>query len=145
MLPKTCSNIREMCVPSMTDTQNLGQWARILVYFFPFAVSIQLKSVADGFLLLPHSLPTWEILLWGHFHLCLKAVTLYSQKNNSLFGSVYSSVPYPWCYLGAFCLKWAFIKELTGISVTSNKSLSTVSIRLTLEVSLKKPDLKDLL
>lgn len=45
---------------------------------------------------------------------------------------------------GALCLKWAFIKELTGISVASNKSLSTVSIRLTSEVSLKKPDLKDL-
>lgn len=128
-----------MYVPSMTNAQLLSQWARILVYFSLFAISIQLKSVADGFLLLLHSPPSWEIWLWGHFHLCLKAVSLYSQKNNSLFGVVCQHVqgqsggkPLIWvCLLlfltrsmtsgGIFCLKWAFIREFTGITVTSKK------------------------
>lgn len=49
---------REMYALGMTNTQNLGPQARILVYLSPFVICIQQKSAADGFLLLSHSLTT---------------------------------------------------------------------------------------
>lgn len=63
-----------------------------------------------------------------------------------LFGAGYS-----FCFLptvlfrGAFCLKWAFIKDITGRSVAFKKGLPTMSRRLALEANVKKPDLKDFL
>lgn len=105
-------SIRAMYVPSMINAQLLSQWARILVYFSPFAISIQLKVLQMDFMLL-HSLPTWEILLWGALSFMSEgSVLVFTEKQlliwgclstragaicgpSSSSGSVYLSIPYP--------------------------------------------------